>query len=117
MARAPPKPADLTERRTSPTCAERLGGLRRRGPLRQAGNAAGGTMRRLVVASALLATVLMSPLALVAAAPGPPSAPARPAAPNVPALSPTDSARATGGLAFLLGSEGQRSEPQYRHNL
>jgi hypothetical protein len=62
-------------------------------------------MRRLVVASALLATVLMSPLALVAAAPGPPSAPARPAAPNVPAISPTDSERATGALVFLLAAQ------------
>ena len=26
------KPGDLTERRTSPTCADRMGGLRRRGP-------------------------------------------------------------------------------------
>ena len=65
------EPGDLTERRTSPTCADRLGGLRRRGPLRQAGNAAGGTMRRLVVASAILATLLMVPLGMAAAAPNP----------------------------------------------
>lgn len=62
-------------------------------------------MRRLVVASALLATVLMSPLALVAAAFGPPSVPARPVAPNVPAISPTDSERATGALVFLLAAQ------------
>ena len=60
------KPGDLTERRTSPTCADRMGGLRRRGPLRQAGQAAGGTMRIRLVASAILATLLSVPLGLAA---------------------------------------------------
>jgi hypothetical protein len=47
----------------------------------------------------------MSPLALVAAAPAQPSAPAQPVAPNVPAISPTDSERATGALVFLLAAQ------------
>src|ERR1035437_6797669 len=88
------KPGDLTERRTSPTCADRMGGLRRRGPLRQAGNAAGGTMRRLVVASAILATLLTMPLAGVAAAPN-----------ALPATAPTDSERATAALSYLWAAQ------------
>src|SRR5450759_1144268 len=86
------EPGDLTERHTSPTCADRLGGLRRRGPLRQAGNAAGGTMRRLVVASAILATLLILPLAGVAAAPH-------------PAVQPTDSERAVAALSYLWAAQ------------
>src|SRR5664280_3773554 len=85
------EPGDLTERRKSPTCADRMGGLRRRGPLRQAGNAAGGTMRRLVVASAILATLLTMPLAGVAAAPT--------------STPPTDSERATAALEYLFAAQ------------
>src|ERR1035437_10444221 len=88
------KPGDLTERRTSPTCADRMGGLRRRGPLRQAGNAAGGTMRRLVVASAILATLLTMPLGIAAASQT-----------TQPATAPTDSERATAALEYLLAAQ------------
>ena len=91
------KPGDLTERRTSPTCADRLGGLRRRGPLRQAGNAAGGTMRRLVVASAILASLLTTltlPLAGVAAAPN-----------ALPVTAPTDPERAAAALSYLWAAQ------------
>ena len=56
-------------------------------------------MRRLVVASAILATLLTWPLAPVAAAP------AQPSAPNYLALAPTDSERATGALTFLLAAQ------------
>ncbi|HEY5486068.1 MAG TPA: prenyltransferase/squalene oxidase repeat-containing protein [Candidatus Limnocylindrales bacterium] len=56
-------------------------------------------MRRLVVASAILATLLTWPLAQVAAAP------TQPPAPNAPATAPTDSERATSALAFLLAAQ------------
>jgi hypothetical protein len=55
-------------------------------------------MRRLVVASAILATLLTWPLAQVAAAPTPPPAAA-------PASAPTDAERATGALAYLLAAQ------------
>ncbi len=55
-------------------------------------------MRRLVVASAILATLLTWPLAQVAAAPTPPLAAA-------PASAPTDAERATGALAYLLAAQ------------
>src|ERR1035437_6118572 len=74
----------------SPTCADRLGGLRRRGPLRQAGNAAGGIMRRLVITSAIRAHLLSTPLTFAAAAP--------------PSPPPTDSGRATAALEYLLAA-------------
>src|ERR1035437_4038181 len=57
-------------------------------------------MRRLVVASAILATLLTWPLAHVAAAPTLPPATAAP-----PATAPTDSDRATAALGFLLASQ------------
>ncbi len=54
------------------------------------GHAAGGRMRRLVVASAILATLLAAPLGLAAAIPASASA-------------PTDSERATAALSVPLG--------------
>ena len=51
-------------------------------------------MRRLVVASAILATLLILPLAGVAAAPNP-----------LPATSPTDSDRATAALSYLWAAQ------------
>src|SRR5665811_2125555 len=90
------EPGDLTERRKSPTCADRMGGLRRRGPLRQAGNAAGGTMRRLVVASAILATLLILPLGVLAASPS--------ASPG-PTTPPTDAQRAASALGSLQSAQ------------
>src|SRR5664280_2817163 len=84
------EPGDLTERRKSPTCADRMGGLRRRGPLRQTGKTAGGTMRRPVVASAILATLLSLPLTLAAPASATP---------------PPDSQRATAALQYLLAAQ------------
>ena len=57
-------------------------------------------MRRLVVASAILATLLTWPLAHVAAAPTLPPATAAP-----PATALTDSDRATAALGFLLASQ------------
>src|ERR1035437_3122487 len=75
----------------SPTCADRLGGLRRRGPFRQAGNAARGTMRSTVIASAILAPLLTTPLSFAAAAPT--------------SIPPTDSERATAALEYLLAAQ------------
>jgi len=60
-------------------------------------------MRRLVVASAILATLLSWPLAQVAAAPTQP-----PATMAAPATAPSDSERATAALAYLLAA--QRSD-------
>ena len=51
-------------------------------------------MRRLVVASAILATLLTTPLAGVAAAPN-----------TLPATAPTDSERATAALEYLLAAQ------------
>ena len=62
----------------------------------QAGNAAGGAMRRLVVASAILATLLAVPLVSEAANP-------------TISTPPTDSERATAALEYLLAA--QRIDP------